>query len=259
MNLMPKRKVWGSIDEGPDKEEKAQEKKMEEKKEKYTREDVIFINNDPRLKDAIGKMVYFSDSASKCINYANEDLNSNVLQKIYNCDASYPFKADNVDWKFIILKKESSYAERQAQWIKANDIKVGAHVRFIRFWTYEDSENEGYDFCCCYTGYTVGSVGVIIEICDDSIKIKSECGEWWYPYFILEKVEKKYIPFDLSNEKHKDILCEKGWVKSKITNIRCHISFIGKGFIGLNDKRTIAEDLLAEFTFLDGTPCGVEE
>ena len=83
---------------------------------KYTYKDVIIDSEDPRLKGAIGKEVYYSNIPAKCIKYANDidiyPVYIGNLQKIekYN---EYPFIVDGtakacIARACIIIKKEES-------------------------------------------------------------------------------------------------------------------------------------------------------
>lgn len=152
----------------------------------YTFKDVIIDPNDPRVE--IGKMYYFALGAQDCIDYANRDVRKRTLDRIdttlYN-----PFISDEKDYPFIIRKKEPTYEERQSEWLKANNIKIGDHVRVTRIAKdHEDGWNNSWD-----DHEMNPSVNKVYDIIDvhDRYGIRLNLGFWgyWYPYFVLEKVE----------------------------------------------------------------------
>ena len=97
---------------------------------KYTLEDIIINPNDPRVK--IGREYYFSDSLVQCLKDANADGPSRELVEIRS-DNIYPFHIkDYVNVQCIIRKKEPSYIERQNEWIRKNDIKIGDQVKVTK-------------------------------------------------------------------------------------------------------------------------------
>ena len=153
----------------------------------YTFKDVIIDPNDPRVE--IGKTYYFALGAQDCIDYANRDVRKRTLDRIdttlYN-----PFISDEKGYPFIIRKKEPTYEERQSEWLKANNIKIGDHVRVTRIARdYEDGwPNE-------WIGLSMNpSINKVCKIVDihDRFGISLHFGvynSWSFPYFVLEKVE----------------------------------------------------------------------
>lgn len=73
----------------------------------YTLKDVIIDPEDPRLEDAIGKEVYYSDYPNACVRYANDNnrLFIDNLASIHAEDDS-PFSVKNCFCTCIIVKKE---------------------------------------------------------------------------------------------------------------------------------------------------------
>ena len=86
---------------------------------------------------------------------------------------------------------EKSYVERQAEWVKANNLKPGDKVRILRgFEPLEDG------FCTSMNPLMkdlVGEVLTVIEATHSAIKIwnKDLSDFWVWPYFVLEKVKDK--------------------------------------------------------------------
>ena len=99
------------------------------------------------------------------------------------------------------------------------------------------------------------------------------CNEWMKPKESkTEKVEKHYRPFANTNELIK-VWCEKAkatppildmpyiWVRSKFNKDHkgCLITnFFGK-YVLMNNQQCFLSRLFDEYTFLDGSVCGVEE
>ena len=158
--------------------------------------------------------------------------------------------------------KEKSYKERQAEWVKANNIKEGVKVKIFR--KAESYEDGWIDI---WLGDAdVGKIGVINGIQPNNIKVKTNTSSYWYPYFVLEKVEDEpeYIPYDLSKPEDRDALRDK-WVKS--TNPDVFHEFKITQFVRMNDdyqtiyvktstSRYSGNDLFYDYVFADGSPVG---
>lgn len=152
----------------------------------YTYADVIIDPSDSRIE--IGKTYYFALGAQDCIDYANRDVRKRTLDRIdttlYN-----PFISDEKDYPFIIRKKEPTYMERQAQWLKANGIKIGDKVKVTRI-----AESYEHGWVNEWDGLSMNpSINKVCEIVDihDRYGIRLHLGVYncWFPYFVLEKVE----------------------------------------------------------------------
>ena len=161
----------------------------------------------------------------------------------------------------VIEKK--SYKERQAEWIKENNLKPGDKVRILR--KTEDYENGWQNGWTHSMEGSIGEICTVIEDCGcDGIEVKSSQGTWGYPYFVLEKAEDKpaYIPFDLSDPKDRDFLRGK-WIKQKDSPKKTEMQIIGfriteaeKAWCCDLGSWVPAEDLLTDWVFLDGSPVG---
>ena len=82
----------------------------------------------------------------------------------------------------------ASYEERQAEWVKKHDVKVGDRVRLIR----AVSDGEG-GWCNVWPCTADGWIGNILRVrCIDSLSIlcyNPDADDWFgFPYFVLEKV-----------------------------------------------------------------------
>ena len=88
---------------------------------------------------------------------------------------------------------------------------------------------------------------------------KTPSWDWWhYCYSIVPEKQKKYVPFDKSDAEY--LIRKK--VTSKHVNVHnneLEIKFIGIDGVQLvNNSFHSYEELLSDFTFLDGKPCGKE-
>lgn len=95
-------------------------------------------------------------------------------------------------------KPEPSYAERQAAWIKENNVKVGDKFKVLR--KAEDYEQGwGIDWAD-KMDYLVNKIIKIDEI-DTNRGTNNglhSTNDWYFPYFVLEKIEEpQYRPFTL--------------------------------------------------------------
>lgn len=221
----------------------------------YTYEDVIIDPKDPRVE--IGKTYFFALGAQACIDYANRGVRERTLERIdeslYN-----PFIGDEKDYPFIIRKKAPSYKERQEKWIADNNIKIGDKVKITR--KAKNYENGWDTKWTVPMDKTIGESGIALAFDDEiGIQVETEDEGYWYPYFVLEKVEepkKKYVPFNLSKEEDRGEL--KGrWIRKKDNSEIKLIWWLweldGKWMI---DEDINPQELLNDWVFEDGSPCG---
>lgn len=97
---------------------------------------------------------------------------------------------------FVIPKKKFPYKEKQDKWIKKHDIKVGDKVKITKK---AKSEENGWEtvWVPAMTD-AVGKIGKITlidtsETGNVGIMVNVEgYGDYWYPYFVLEKVEDSF-------------------------------------------------------------------
>ena len=69
----------------------------------YTKENVIFFNDDERVNELIGKEVYYSHSPYNVLEYANVDTMHGRL--LSATDYGFLIEGSDVTWEFIIGKK----------------------------------------------------------------------------------------------------------------------------------------------------------
>ena len=243
-----------------------------EDKPAYTEADIIDSPDDPRLKGAIGKECYFSDISEIVLENALEDKGTGVLTDV-DAYRTHPFYVDGrMHWGCIIIKKgqnrtepaPKSYEERQAEWVKANNIKARDKVRILRgFEPYENGFKMSMNDEHKMDGL-IGTIGEVREISPSDIGVWSvkDGRSWYWPYFVLEKME--YIPFNLSEPEDRDAL--RGmWIKDRRWGNEWLISGFyvdetgGQGWKAkLTRKNTgfTGSELMERFTFLDGSVIG---
>ena len=229
----------------------------------YTYEDVIIDPEDPRVE--IGKEYYFGNNPS-CLLRSISQLSASegtlvMKDSVIEAQAS-PFMSSENEWFVcIIRKKEMTYTERQAEWVKTNDIRVDDKVKILK-------EFSSKDLICEFSSDMkdlVGTIGEIKEITDVGIQVYTENKSdfWLWPYYCLEKVdepEKKYVPFDLNNEEDRAKL-RGAWVRikgSRRLEQQIVALAINTQLVFLPDVVSVeTKELLEGYEFLDGTPCGI--
>lgn len=241
----------------------------------YTYEDIIIDPTSEKARTAIGKKCYMYDSPTSLVMLANNNELDNLLtlESIDN-ESEFPFvaKADDLGWSCIIVKKEDPYSEHLKKWIEDNNVKAGDYVRVTRTIDYDDENfnaawTDEMDRCA-------GKTMRVLKVDDYSgITLENLC---IFPYFVLEKVEEpkpKYVPFKSKEEfieafhyhdnanysETEDILMNYGmWLKSKDEGYFVQVWIITTS--GIQTEYSCCpeswEDLLANYTFLDGMPCG---
>ena len=240
----------------------------------YTWKNLIYNPTLEEAKNAIGKECYFGATPIGCIKNANDDKNSSVLREVRSNEFS-PFITSNYgSYSCIIVKKEESYKERAKKWIEQNDLKEGDYVKVTR--KVNDHEDEWQGLWFCYMDESVGKTLKVKDIDTYFYTIGLENG-FYYPYFVLEKTEPlkpEYVPFKSIEEfverytevkegaefgTFEDNLLQCGmWIKSKDDDDLSQITVIREHGICIDTMSTIVlwENLLDDFEFIDGTPCG---
>ena len=236
---------------------------------KYTLEDIIINPNDPRVK--IGKEYYFSGSLVQCLKDANNEGPSRELVDVRPYDI-HPFQIkDYVNVQCIIRKKEPSYIDRQNEWIKKNDIKIGDQVKVTRIASGFESGWGNMWFDCM--DKQVGKILRVKRIAEIHSGIQLD-DNFYYPFFVLEKVKEKYVPFDLSDALVRERLLGKRIVikapyRMGKRNVPREIHSVIIGFtfypdnlpearweINIGPYWFTAEEALKQAHFHDMTPCG---
>jgi hypothetical protein len=204
-------------------------------------------------KELVGKKGWFADS----INILKEKV---VLEKpteliSFNKNNSYPFRNKQGYTSFLFYPaQEPTYAERQAQWIKENNVKEGTKVRVTR--TFTDDEDGS---CCFGHDDLVGKTGIIRNICSLNLGVDIKDRNFKVvPYFALEVIkEPTYRPYnnDELNDLVGEVLTNKQSGRRKVVTGKPTAS---EG-VNLDGSYITAKDLLASFYRNGNKPCGVKE
>lgn len=251
----------------------------------YTYSNIIIDPTKEGIENLIGKEVYISDVPKYCLCHANKnDSEYLAVLKAIRKDHICPFlvKRQNINYEeahsCIIVKKEPCYEDQVKQWIEENNLKVGDYVKVLR--KTEPYENKWGSFWVDEMSDYIGKALKVLAINSLIGLISLECDDAVYdfPYFVLEKVEEskpKYVPFESKEEfidafhyhdnanysETDDILLNYGmWLK----DINSHEIFLVTGVFNQSihicdfDSDESWGELLNEFTFLDGSPCGKE-
>lgn len=91
--------------------------------------------------------------------------------------------------EFGIEWKEQTYAKRQAEWVKENDVKVSSRVKVLRKPKYEEHYELRYEMWTNST--TDNMIGKTFEVSDIYLNGLS-INNWTVPYFCLEVVKPLY-------------------------------------------------------------------
>ncbi len=200
----------------------------------------------------IGQKGWFASNVETLSRLVLEEQPKELLGFDSN-NAVHAFKTAFQNHALFYPAPEPTYAERQAQWVKENNVKEGTKVRVTRTFT----EDEDGSCCFAYNGL-VGKTGVVnnislrnLLICMDNRSMKA------VPYFALEVIkEPTYRPY--SNDELNDLVgkivvrkCDgnKMLVNESISPIKVRLG---------NGCTYTAKQLLELFT-LNGEPCGVRE
>ena len=227
----------------------------------YVWSDVITDPTSDKANNAVGKVVYCADNPRVCMERANiGDCSYGVLQSL-DLTEHLPFVVEGKHYECIIVKTASVYEHNQAQWIADNGIKEGTFVKVLRK---AGQDEEDWDAWISDMDNYVGSFYEITEICPDGIELDSE---YIFPYFVLEKVSDGYVPFNSSEEflvgyssqfkDDPDMLTSAIWLKS-VSGVYSLVTEIWSDgvVIGNDEGITFWADLLEDWTFLNGAPCG---
>lgn len=241
----------------------------------YTYEDVIIDPTSEKARTAIGKKCYMHDSPTSLLMVANNNELDNLLTlESIDTESEFPFvdKEDDFGWSCIIVKKEDPYSEHLKKWIEDNNVKAGDYVRVTRTIDYDDENfnaawTDEMDRCA-------GKTMRVLKVDDYSgITLENLC---IFPYFVLEKVEEpkpKYVPFKSKEEfieafhyhdvsKYSDtdniLLIYGMWLKCKESSTLFLVTMIkDEGLYTEHSYYVFSwENVLTEYEFLDGTPCG---
>ena len=169
-------------------------------------------------------------------------------------EIDYPFKIGDSSFRYFYPVPEPTYAERQAQWVKENNVKAGTKVRITRTFTEDDVVR--YDMCERVfddVKEKLASVGFELLHLSSTERGKD------FDVILLTTIVKhpllkeEYVPFtgDELNELVGKVLVNKQSGRKKLVTGKPTAS----NGINLDGDYFSAKDLLANFT-LNGNPCG---
>lgn len=221
---------------------------------KYTWDSVIIDPTSDKAKNAIGKIVYYNDNPGVCLESANDnDCFCGVLQSV-EPTKRLPFVINGRNYECIIVKTTSVYEQYQAKWIEDNGIKEGSLVKVLR--KAEDWLPDIGDY--------VGTVRKVTRIYPIGIELESN---YILPCVVLKKVSDGCEPFASAEEflvgyssqfkDDPDMLTSAIWLKSSAGIYSLVTEIWSDGVVIGNDGDVTSwEDLLEDWVFLNGTPCG---
>lgn len=216
----------------------------------------------------VGSMGYFSNYVPTLEGYVTGEYNKSDKLIRVSLNTTSPFFDGHNYYSLFYPAPEPTYAERQAQWVKENNVKVGTKVRVTRTFT----EDEDGSHCFAHSDLVgmTGSVGeydalpynLAVDMSDGSVRV--------IPYFALEVIkEPAYRPF-ANAEEFKPYRDE--WFVSKCDNSQSSSvnvqNYSNLGVILLREV-TKNDDVVFDlcrwdeffqwFTRENGEPCGVRE
>lgn len=199
----------------------------------------------------IGQKGWFSNHPNLLKSYMERQTPDTL--KDLDMDMDSPFYDGYNYFNLFYPAPEPTYAERQAEWVKKHNLKVGDKVVVLR--TAECRED---GWCNDWVGsmnHMVGNSYTYNGAYDTGISLS--CGFVW-PYFVLEVVkEPTYRPYnnDELNDLVGEILTNKQSGRRKIVTGKPTAS---EG-VNLDGSYINAKDLLASFYRNGNEPCGVKE
>jgi hypothetical protein len=190
--------------------------------------------------------------AGKCgtVNYVGDSFINVDLD-------SEEFYLLTVPYYAMEIIKGPMYEERQAEWVKENNVRFGTKVRFTKNFTYcEDGSG------CCEHKCVKGMGGVVKYIKDDCLTVLVPYfGGWWnVPFTALEVIvikEPTYRPFneDELNDLVGEVLTNKKSGRRKLVTGK---PTEGSG-VNLDGSYINAKNLLSSFYRNTNEPCGIKE
>jgi len=233
---------------------------------KFDKSKILTVITADKLKE--GQMGWINDY----VEYLKSDIKSISPYKVFRTNKTnieFPFEAEHRGVRrYFYPAPDPTYAERQAEWVKENNVKGGTNVRVTRTFT----ENE--DGSCCWEhDDLVGMTGVVRDygIAHHNLGVDMSDGSFrTVPYFALEVIkEPTYRPFK-NAEEFKPYRDE--WFVSKCDNSQSSsvktLSYSNLGVILLREV-TKSEDVVFDlckwdefFTWFvreNREPCGIKE
>ena len=165
----------------------------------------------------VGQKGWFADTIDDMMDMVSDEPTT-ILSDI-DVDSVYPFsKKGSSRWLLFYPAPEPTYAERQAEWIKANDINVGDKVRITR--KARDCESGWGNV---WTPSMDRFIGEICEVTSIGAKpygltIKEDDESFCFPYFVLEKVVDNDEKYTISEVVC--ITCGRRWIATRPESVK---------------------------------------
>lgn len=218
----------------------------------FDKSKILTVVTADQLKE--GQMGWINDY----VDYLKSDTKNISPYKVFRTTGSiyldFPFEAEHRGVRrYFYPAPEPTYAERQAEWVKENSVKVGTKVRFTKGF---EADSDGSS--CCEHRDAKGKRGSVNEIFDTYISVVV-CGDYWVcPFTALEVIkEPTYRPYnnDELNDLVGEVLTNKQSGRKKLVTGKPTAS---EG-VNLDGSYISAKDLLASFYRNTDKPCGVRE
>lgn len=238
---------------------------------RYNWNDLIINPSTDDARDAVGKECYFANNPMDCINRANWDSRDakSILTYVKD-DYSYPFVTEGGCFSCMIVKR-ITYGDLERKWVKDNDVKAGDYVKITR--KAQDYENGWDNVWSSKMDEYVGKIVKVLrtDIYEEGISLSCSGTCYFFPYFVLKKVNVQYVPFTSPEEfiseyqQREDNVKDPAKPEYALTTYGMWIDLDGRhrlvtGIeslgIHVNSNYKCWDEILREYTFLDGSPCG---
>ena len=237
---------------------------------RYSWNDLIINPNTEEARDAVGKECYFANNPMDCINKANWASRDAKFTLTYvKDDYSYPFVTEGGCFSCMIIRKR--YGDLAGAWIRDNNVKVGDYVKITR--KAQDYENGWDNVWSSEMDEYVGKIVKVLrtDIYEEGISLSCSGTCYFFPYFVLKKVNVQYVPFTSPEEfiseyqQREDNVKDPAKPEYALTTYGMWIDLDGRhrlvtGIeslgIHVNSNYKCWDEILREYTFLDGSPCG---
>lgn len=172
---------------------------------------------------------------------------SNIGMKVKDAmpDMRRQTPPDHPDYcRVVIRPKVKDYATLQAEWVAKHDIKAGSKVRVVRRPTGKDPDDRAR-----WVTQMDGNIGkVLIVTSMSTVGILAQ--GWVYPFFCLEPVTEKLVPFGFED----NLVGLK--TKSKDGTVRATITYQGRENVAIGSSLMSYAYLLEHYETLTGLPLG---
>ena len=219
---------------------------------KFDKSKILTVVTADQLKE--GQLGWINDT----IRYLKSDIQNISPYKIFSTSkvldniGDFPFIAEGRGIRRYFYPAPT-YAERQAEWVKENNVKVGTKFRFTK--GFEDMA-DGSD--CCEHRDAKGVEGYIKGVKDTYLYVDVGGDSWAVTFTALEVIkEPTYRPYinDELNDLVGEVLTNKQSGRRKLVTGK-PTELLG---VNLDGSYITAKDLLSSFYRNTNEPCGIKE